>query len=316
MGCGMKCARPLLPVILLCLLAPASALEAEPLFDTFYWIGGVTPATASPRGGQVLTITGAFQTPVRALFDLGGGRVREAFVISAAFREIILVTPPVELVPPAQSAHAILYIVNGASTATERRVQTDYRFVEEHLTPVILTASPQRGPFMGRTLVTIFGEGFQSPLQVFFGSAEAQVLKVSFDQVMVVSPPGPPGLVPVRIVNVGSDTETTQADGFRYRFPLAVSQISPESGPASGTTEVTLAGAGFEEPVNVVCGGIHWQVLRVTESQVVALAGPRPRSPRGETSCEVRVVNIADQDEALGPLFRYVAQRPELIGFR
>jgi hypothetical protein len=312
----MKRSTLTLPVILLCLLAAASALQAEPIFDTFYWIAGVTPATASPHGGQVITIAGGFQTPVRALFDLGGGRVREAFVISATFREVILVTPPVvDLVAPAQSAHAVLYIVNGAGTVTERRVQTGYRFVEDHLTPVILTASPQRGPFTGRTLVTIFGEGFQSPLQVFFGSAEAQVLKVSFDQVMVVSPPGPPGPVPVRIVNVGSGTETTHADGFRYRAPLAISQISPESGPVSGGTEVTIAGSGFDEPLAVVCGGTAWRVLRVTESQIVALASPRPRTPRGETSCELHVLNLIDGDESRGPLFRYVAQRPDLVGF-
>ena len=106
----------------------------------------------------------------------------------------------------------------------------------------MLTASPAVGPLQGNTRVTIFGDGFQAPVQVTFftdnGSSEteARVIEVQFDRILVLAPTaseinviaGQP--VHIRVRNIQSGAEAVMRNAFRYRPTMEITSVSPQIG--------------------------------------------------------------------------------------
>ena len=147
-------------------------------------ITSVTPNTGPPAGGTVVTITGTnFRTPVRVLFNAGPAGTKEAFVNQNTVTptQITAVAPPINLVSTQTQAADITVIVD-AGNPTEARVTKTaaFTYVTTNLTPVIRTISPTSGPIDGGTRVTIIGDAFEQPVQVFFGSAQAQVISIEW----------------------------------------------------------------------------------------------------------------------------------------
>ncbi|MBV9945268.1 MAG: IPT/TIG domain-containing protein [Myxococcales bacterium] len=102
---------------------------------------------------------------------------------------------------------------------------------------------PSHGPFSGGTHATISGRGFSSNVQVWFGGAEVDpndVFASSPTRVSVVSPPGQPGPVPVRLRNVATGQERVLPAGFVYD----AFDVSPDAGATAGGTRIALHGSG------------------------------------------------------------------------
>lgn len=288
-------------------------------------ITGVSPTSGRPQGGQTLIITGRnFRGPVRVLFDIGIGTPKEGFVVSVSPTQIEVLTPPVDL-GAGQTKNANISVIFEAGTPTESRVSatTPFVYTAETLTPKVNAASPASGPTTGGTRVTLFGEGFQAPLQVFFGNAEAQVLNITFSQVIVMAPPSRDtsgdgsssvtGPVDVRVVNINSGTSTTFTAGYRYTPGMSITAVGPTEGPATGGTRVTIDGTGFDDPVAVVIGGVAAQVIRVSGSQIVAITSPVEVTGCAEASGPVTVTNVETGVTADGPAFRYRTPKPIIL---
>lgn len=119
----------------------------------------------------------------------------------------------------------------------------------------------------GGDTVTVNGGGFVAPVRVTFGGINAQVLSVSSNRIRVVTPPSPnPGnaqAVVNIVVTIGLNTPDQATDnlsgGFTYspggetEIPTVFS-VTPSTGPNEGGTLVTLAGSGFQAPLQVVFG--------------------------------------------------------------
>lgn len=292
-------------------------------------ITGISPAIGRPQGGETLTISGKnFQAPVRVLFDTGNGTPKEAFVLSVTPTQIQVLTPPVDLATGQQKA-ATVVVINQAGTTSEARIQasTPFTYQLETLTPRITTTSPNSGPINGGTRVTIFGDGFQAPVQVFFGSAEAQVVNVSFSQIIVLSPPAPAtnepgsgtvtGFVPITVININSATRVTADNGFRYTPKILITAISPLSGPSLGGTDIRIDGSGFDDPVQVTIGAlpsvVQLQVLRVSGTEILARTLPLS-SPCTAVSGPINVTNVEDGATATSGLnFSFIAVNPSIV---
>lgn len=290
----------------------------------------VNPAIGRPQGGETITLTGTnFRSPVRVIFDFGGGKTKDAFIVSVSPTQIVAITPSVDLTTGQQQVASISVIVE-AGTATEQKVSlaSAFTFQSDILTPSITAVSPASGPIDGGTRVTIFGDGFQAPLQVFFNFAEAQVISVSFKQLVVMSPTARDtsvegsgivtGPVSIKVININSNTSVTKTDAFRYTPRMAITAITPNLGSALGGTDVTIDGIGFVDPVIVEIFNsgepVRAQVLRVSGTQILVRTPPSnglATSPCHPGSGIIVVTNVNNGDRAeSSQIFTYVAVPP------
>jgi hypothetical protein len=161
--------------------------------------------------------------------------------------------------------------------------------VQEAETLFIGSVSPNVGTPQGGETVTIEGSGFEEPVRVSFGGANAQVLSVSPTRIRVRTPasPNPPDqtvTVPVSVtinVNQEGQASDTLPGGFTFapgggeiRTPVILS-VSPSTGPNEGGTRVQINGEGFQAPVQVEFGTggtfLEAQVDSVNANRIIAI---------------------------------------------
>jgi hypothetical protein len=289
-------------------------------------ITAVTPAIGRPAGGETVTITGRnFTTPVRVLFVTDTGVTKEGQVISASANEIKVFSPAFD-VGTTQQLKATITVINAAGSANESRITLatgTFTYQSTILTPKVTTMSPASGPINGGTRSTIFGEGFQSPLQVFFGSAEAQVVSNTFNQIIVLSPAGSTtspngsgavlGPVDVRVVNINSATTVTAPALFRYTPKMQITLAGPNEGPFTGGTEFHIDGTGFDDPLTVVAAGVAADIIRVSGTQILARTNPVTPTGCNDIPGPIVVTNGDNGDTATGPSFTYRISKPFIV---
>jgi hypothetical protein len=103
--------------------------------------------------------------------------------------------------------------------------------------------TPSHGPFIGGTRSRIDGRGFSSKLRVFVGGVEvdaSSVLASDPTRAAIVTPPGNPGFVDVKIRDDATATERVLANGFYYDALV----VAPDSGATSGGTRIAITGSG------------------------------------------------------------------------
>jgi hypothetical protein len=273
-------------------------------------ITSVTPAIGVPAGGERIRINGTnFKDPVRVLFDVGTAQPVEALVISSSPTSIEVFTPSVNLGAGQQLISDIIVITQAGSVNEQRASSNDaFTFRNETLTPRVSTASPNSGPVTGGTRVTIFGDGFQAPVQVLFGTAEARIVTVEYAQIIVETPSARDtsdtgsgtvtGPVTITVRNINSQTATTLASGFLYKAALDITSFRPLSGPATGGTDIVIDGIGFLAPVDVLIAGQRATVLQVTGTRILARTSPLP-SPCGGASGPIMVTNVNNGDREI-----------------
>jgi len=195
-------------------------------------ITSISPQFGIPQGNQILTINGKNFSNAKVIFDFGNGKTIEAFPVSQNSTTIQVLTPSIDL-GTGQQATATIVVINNVGTTNEIRVTAGQTFTFQAavLTPKITTVSPSEGPIEGGTRVTIFGEGFQAPVQVFFGNAEAPLAgPVTFNQLVVIAPKASTtndvgsgvktGPVDIKIINIDSQTNVTATGRYgRARDP-------------------------------------------------------------------------------------------------
>lgn len=103
--------------------------------------------------------------------------------------------------------------------------------------------SPSHGPWNGGTRARLSGRGFSSLLRVFLGSVEVSpesILASDPTRAAVVTPPGTPGFVDVRIVDDVTKKERILPKGYLYD----AFYVEPLTGATSGGTRIALRGSG------------------------------------------------------------------------
>lgn len=299
--------------------------------DTFY-IASVQPSTGSPVGGERVTIQGGgFESPVRVTF---GGV--PAQVISVAASRIVVETPPSSTSVPAGSTLpvdvGVTINLNQAEQASDT-LSSGFTYARggSVVQPAVFSVTPSGGPNEGGTTVTINGEGFQSPVGVFFGSGtspsnftgvEATVQSVTSNKIVVTSPAasgfGQDNLnqtVSLLVRNEGNGFATVATGAFTYGTKVLITAIGPTIGPFTGGTRVTIHGQGFDEPVTVSIDGIGQSVLSVTGTEIVirtvgVAVGTCPADGRIQAS-GFQVTNVDTGDSAEADVtFTYVVPVP------
>lgn len=301
-------------------------------FSNTFFVSSITPNTGHPNGGETVTISGnGFESPVRVLFGSAVGEVITHDATSVTVR-----TPRVS-VPAGSSLQVAVQVTinyNETDAATDS-LPNGFTFTYgSDQTPVVLGVSPATGPNEGGTIVRINGNGFDSPVQVFFGQGataanflgvEAQVNSVSPTQLVVVAPSAT-GFnqdnrnqsVDILVKNLDSGLTTIATDAYRYGTNVIITSIRPASGPQTGGTLMTIEGQGFDEPVAVTIEdgnvAVTPSIISVTGTQVVV------RTPAIRIDdCEdfvgiVNLVNIETGLAAQGPAFRFIVSDLTIAG--
>ncbi|MBI2765171.1 MAG: IPT/TIG domain-containing protein [Chloroflexi bacterium] len=141
--------------------------------------------------------------------------------------------------------------------------------------PSVTSLSPNSGPVIGGTVVTIEGSGFTGVTGVTFGGVPGTgVTFVNDTHVMVMSPAHAAGAVPIVVTtNVGS-SGATEGSQFTYQGGPVVTSLIPVSGPTSGGTFVNVYGSGFTGATSVTFGGVPGSGLTVLDDTHLSVVAP------------------------------------------
>ncbi len=225
----------------------------------------VSPASGTNDGGTRVTINGTgFVAPVQVFFSAVGVSL-EATVLSVTASQIIINTPAARGFGQALANSTVDILIKNVGTGFQTTSTAAFRFGSK----VIITSfSPGQLAYNDTTtLITILGQGFESPASASIDKVAARVLSITGTEIVVQSPgirvtscndvSGPVGVVNI---NTGDGDDTASGDGpmgnFIYTVPLtAITGVSPSAGNQDGGTQVTIKGSGIDGNTQVLIGG-------------------------------------------------------------
>ncbi|MCM3877782.1 MAG: IPT/TIG domain-containing protein, partial [Thermoanaerobaculia bacterium] len=135
--------------------------------DPAFFIASLTPNSGAPDGGTTVTLTGSGFGSTASLMrvDFGG---TPATIVSISNTSIVVSTPRRTLASPSVPEIVDVTVTDlGSPVQRCARVVSGFAYTQAVLTPVIHSVSPRTGPNDASTRVSIFGDGFQFPMQVF-----------------------------------------------------------------------------------------------------------------------------------------------------
>jgi hypothetical protein len=151
--------------------------------------------------------------------------------------------------------------------------------------PSVSSVSPDGGPTSGGTSVTINGAYLTGATEVKFGSiAAATFTAKSGTKIRATSPAAEMGVVDVTVTTPAGTSETSPADEFVYG--PNVTAVSPDRGPESGGTSVTVTGSDLRGATGVKFGSVNATSFEVnSQSSITAV------SPEGTGTVDVTVIS-------------------------
>ncbi len=225
----------------------------------------ISPASGTNDGGTTVRIRGSgFQAPVQVFFGAGSSAAAfngvEAQVQSVTATEIIALSPAARGFGQNLVNQVVDILIKNVNTGFNTVASDAFKYGSE----VIITAmGPGSGPFTGGTRVTIFGQGFDSPVAVSLGGVGQTVASVTGTEVefitsgITVAQCPPNGLVTVTgvsVTNIESGASATAQLGFNYVVPRPlVFGVNPTSGNINST--VVISGQNFPANPRVTFGG-------------------------------------------------------------
>jgi uncharacterized repeat protein (TIGR01451 family) len=302
----------------------AIAFQPSPQVSPFLTF--CAPSFGPSTGGTTLIINGGRffgdVTTTRATFT-AAGITREALVTAVSSTAVTVITPafPEATSPSVPVSITLTFGTKSASPVT-LSVPNCFAFgTAAPGTPTITAVLPSSGSNEGNTLVTIIGTGFVSPLQVFFGPVEAQVLSVGFNQIIVLTPPasgaGLPNLnqtVTVRVHEITSGVDASLTAAFRFVTAIQITAIANGQQRVDQVfTPVTIFGQGFLSPVAVTLAGIPAHVISVSATELLVLPGAPFVTGCADIKGPTQVTNIDSGATATGPEFIYLVAQTKAI---
>jgi hypothetical protein len=287
----------------------------QPDSGTLPFVASCNPSFGAKEGGTSLQLNGGrfFGTPstTRVTFTVNGV-TRDGVVQSIAANAVTVLTPGFsEFAAPALPAAVTLILGTNLPQPVSVSLPNCFTFgTSSSGTPTISAILPSSGTTEGGTRVTIVGSGFSTQgVQVFFGTKEASLVSVNYNQIVVLSPrhlATDGGLVVgVTVKNIGNGIVSGSAN-FTYGPPVQLTAIGPNDILALPPfPPVTIYGNGFQAPMAVSLAGIAANVVSVSATEIVVVPGTPQISGCADVTGEVSVTNINSGDGNTGLNFRY-----------
>ena len=298
--------------------------------DPTFFIASLTPNSGGPDGGVAVTITGSGFGSTASLMrvDFGG---TPATIVSISDTTIVVSSPRRTLASP-NTPETVDVTVTDFGSPVQRcaRVVSGFVYTTAVLDPVIYSVSPRTGPNDATTRVSIFGTGFQFPMQVFLtGGAncgaqlvEAAVSDISLNTIVFKTPVATNNvcllnqLVDIVIVNPSTGKTATCTACFKYYSCPTVGNASPSVANGTVPTTVVISGANFEEPItaNFSVGSslVALNVTSVSSNAIVLTMPPLSQIQGGSAACadvagniNITFLNLACTPSPLSVPFTY-----------
>jgi hypothetical protein len=228
-----------------------------------------------------------------------GGTTAASYVVDSATS--ITAVSPANSGPP--GTVDVKVTTNNGTSATSAADQFTYTGT----VPTVTGVSPNSGPTAGGTTVIVIGTNFTAATSVMFGGTAAPTFSVNQGPVpaagtviTATSPPGA-GTVDVTVVAPGGTSTTSAADQFNYTAGPTVTAVSPNSGPVTGNTSVTITGANFNSVSAVAFG--HNAAVSFTVNSPTSITAT---SPAGTGTVNVTVTTpLGTSATSVGDQFTY-----------
>jgi hypothetical protein len=140
--------------------------------------------------------------------------------------------------------------------------------------PVLSGLSVTQGPASGGTSVVISGTGLGGATAVSFGGVDATVTSDGDRSITVTTPASSAGTVAVTVTTAGGTSAPTS---FTFIAAPVVTGVTPDNGPLTGGTPVTITGSAFTNASLVLFGGIY-APFTVTDGATIAAVAPAGES--------------------------------------
>ncbi|MGC5008472.1 IPT/TIG domain-containing protein [Streptomyces sp. NBC_00353] len=215
----------------------------------------VSPGQGPMAGGTAVTLTG---TNLSQATTVRFGTATAAFSVLST-TQINSVTPstPAGFPGPAQ---VTVTSPGGTSGGVA------YYYVA---LPTLTAVSPGQGPTAGGTAVTLTGTNLLNATTVRFGATAAAFSVVSATQITATSPPGSTGFAQITVITPGG---TGGGVAFQYVALPTLTDLSPDQGPPTGGTTVTLTGTNLGDVTAVRFGTTAAAFTTVSATQITATA--------------------------------------------
>ncbi|MGA2836757.1 MAG: IPT/TIG domain-containing protein [Acidimicrobiales bacterium] len=150
--------------------------------------------------------------------------------------------------------------------------------------PFVALVSPANGPLSGGTFVTITGHGFDGATAVDFGTSPAPVgwyVKGPGTIKAIAPASATVGTVVVTVSGPGgTSTSTPNAKNvYNYVTGPTIQDVTPNIGPTTGGTSVTIAGQDFACPCGVTFGGVAATSVTADSATELTAVAPAVASP-------------------------------------
>lgn len=228
-------------------------------FNTTPKVTAISPNKGNTGGGTLVTVTG---TGFASVFDVRFDGNSVPFTIVNDTK--------LTATAPFHAAGMINIVVENYNGSSQLTLANQYTY----LPPVVTSISPAGGPASASTLVTVTGTGFLGALGVNFDVTSGTALQILSDtQLKILSPALADGTVDVTVINAGATSATSNASKFTFGVPV-ISGASPQSGPTTGNTTVTITGSGFTGVTGVKFGTSNAASFTVNSSTTITAKTP------------------------------------------
>lgn len=229
-------------------------------------VTGLSAATASVVGGDVLTVTGTNLDGVTAV-RIGANATTNVKVLSPTSLSF---TVPAKLVP---GIYDVTVVTQSGTSAT---VAADKLAIVNPPAPTIASLSVTSGPTFTTTAVVVTGTNLGGVTAVSVGGVSALYQRVSDTQLKVTMPVHAAGPATIRVTTVGGAVEGTAAP-FTYIAPPApaVSAVTPSTGGTKVWTTVEVAGTDLGTVERVTSNGATVSFVKLSETRLKVYLPPR-----------------------------------------
>lgn len=254
-------------------------------------ITSISPVQGTIAGGTAVTVNGSLFAPEAMLYFDGNPATDVVYIDDSTLTAIT---------PSGTSEGPVSVDLEIFSSYTSFNNGFTYR------EPVISSVTPASGTIDGGTSITIQGEYFTVDTSVSIdGTPAVDVTIVDSQTITAITPGGSvPGLVPVEVVVGGIGYATAD---YTYIEP-SIASITPQSGPESGGTEVTINGALFSPSSSVEFDYNQASNITFLDSNTLIAT-----TPSGSGIVDVTVSTGSNQ-AVLSQGFTYTETPPPVIG--